>query len=163
MTVFDYAALLIVGFSVLLSVMRGAVREVLALLSWVVAFWVANIYTVQLAPLLPNGIPDESLRLLAAFVILFLVALLLMSLLTIAMSELVKTIGLGLLDRGLGALFGLARGGLIVMVLVLLAGLTSVPRQRYWRNAMFSAPLEALAMNLKPWLPEGLSRRINYD
>ncbi len=163
MTVFDYAALLIVGFSVLLSVMRGAVREVLALLSWVVAFWVANIYTVQLAPLLPNGIPDESLRLLAAFVILFLVALLLMSLLTIALSELVKTIGLGLLDRGLGALFGLARGGLIVMVLVLLAGLTSVPRQRYWRNAMFSAPLEALAMNLKPWLPEGLSRRINYD
>ncbi len=163
MTVFDYAALLIVGFSVLLSVMRGAVREVLALLSWVVAFWVANIYTVQLAPLLPNGIPDESLRLLAAFVILFLVALLLMSLLTIALSELVKTIGLGLLDRGLGALFGLARGGLIVMVLVLLAGLTSVPRQSYWRNAMFSAPLEALAMSLKPWLPEGLSRRINYD
>jgi membrane protein required for colicin V production len=163
MTVFDYAVLMILGLSVLLSTMRGMVREVLALLSWVVAFWLANIYTVQLAPMLPKAIPSDSLRLLAAFVILFLVALLLMSLLTIALSQLVKTVGLGFLDRGLGVLFGLARGVLIVMVLVLLAGLTSLPHQRPWRNAMFSAPLEALAMNLKPWLPEGLSRRINYD
>lgn len=163
MTLFDYAVLLIVGFSVLLSVMRGAVREILALLSWVVAFWLANIYAARLAFLLPEGIPSESLRLLAAFVIIFLVVLLLMSLATIALSALVKTIGLGPLDRGLGALFGLARGLLIVLVLVLLAGLTSAPRQRYWRNAMFSAPLEALALSIKPWLPEGVSRRINYD
>ncbi len=163
MTAFDYSVLLIIGFSILLSLMRGMVREVLALLSWFVAFWIANIYSVQFEPILPNAIPDESLRFLAAFVILFLVTLLLMSLLTITLSELVKTIGLSMMDRGLGAFFGLARGLLIVLVLVLLAGLTAVPRQGFWQNAMFSAPLEALAVSIKPWLPDDLSKRIKYD
>lgn len=163
MTAFDYAVLLIVGFSVLLSVMRGMVREVLALLSWVAAFWVAKAYAVHFAPMLPKGIPDQELRLLAAFLVLFLVTLLLASLLTIALSELIKTVGLTFLDRGLGALFGLVRGGVIVMVLVLLAGLTSLPRQPLWQNAMFSAPLEAVAIAIKPWLPADFAKRIRYD
>lgn len=163
MTAFDYAVLLIVGFSVLLSVMRGMVREVLALLSWVAAFWVAKAYAVHFAPMLPKGIPDQELRLLAAFLVLFLVTLLLASLLTIALSELIKTVGLTFLDRGLGALFGLVRGGVIVMVLVLLAGLTSLPRQPLWQNAMFSAPLEAAAIAIKPWLPADFAKRIRYD
>lgn len=163
MTAFDYVVLLTVGFSILLSVMRGVVREVLALLSWVVAFWLANMYTVQLEPMLPEAIPSESLRFLAAFVILFLVALLVMSLLTIGISELVKKVGLSIIDRALGAVFGLARGVLIVLVLVLLAGLTTLPRQSVWQNAMFSAPLEAFASAVKPWLPDDLSKRIRYD
>lgn len=163
MTAFDYVILLTIGLSILLSVMRGAVREVLALLSWVVAFWLANIYTSRFVPMLPEAIPSESLRYLAAFVILFLVALLVMSLLTIGISELVKTVGLSMIDRGLGAIFGLARGVLIVLVLVLLAGLTSLPKQGVWQNAMFSAPLEAFAIAAKPWLPDDLSKRIRYD
>ena len=71
MTVFDYTVLLIVGLSILLSVMRGAVREILALASWVAAFLVANTYGVWLAAQLPAAIPGEPLKLLAAFVILF--------------------------------------------------------------------------------------------
>jgi membrane protein required for colicin V production len=163
MTPFDYAVLLIVGVSVLLSVLRGMVREILALLSWFVSFWVANVYAGRLVPLLPDSIPNVSLRYLAAFVALFLVAMLVMSLITIALSELTKTIGLGPLDRLLGAFFGLVRGLLVVTILVLLAGLTSLPRQGLWRNAMFSAPLEAVAVKVKPWLPDDFSKRINYE
>lgn len=163
MTVFDYAVLLIIGLSILLSVMRGAVREVLALASWVAAFLVANTYSVWLATQLPAAIPGEALKLLAAFVILFLIILLLMSLFSIALSELVKTVGLGAFDRGLGAVFGFARGLLIVMVLVLLAGLTSLPRQHFWRDAMFSSPLEALTMQAKAWLPEDFAKKLSYD
>ena len=163
MTAFDYVVLLTIGFSILLSVMRGMVREILALLSWVVAFWLANLYTVRFAPMLPEAIPSESLRLMAAFIILFLAVLLVMSLLAIGISELVKTVGLSMIDRGLGAMFGLARGILIVLVLVLMAGLTSLPRQSVWQNAMFSAPLEAFAGIVMPWLPVDLSKRIHYE
>ena len=60
-------------------------------------------------------------------------------------------------------MFGLARGLLIVMVLVLLAGLTALPRQPAWRDAMLSPPLEALAGALKPWLPQIVSSNISYD
>jgi membrane protein required for colicin V production len=163
MTVLDYTILTIIGISILLGMLRGLVREALNLLAWVAAFWVANAYTVQIAPLLPAAIPTESVRIFAAFVMLFLGALLLMSLVTIALAELVKTLKLGAYDKGLGALFGLLRGMLIVLALVLLAGLTSLPHQGFWRNAMFSAPLEALAADVKPWLPDGLSKRVSYD
>jgi membrane protein required for colicin V production len=163
MTAFDYAVLLIIGFSILLSVLRGAVREILALASWVVAFVFANSYSVWLAQHLPPSIPNEQLKLLAAFLILFLTVLLVMTLFAIALSELIKKIGLGSLDRGLGALFGLARGLLIVLVLVLLGGLTSLPREAVWRDAMFSPLLEAVTSEVKPLLPDDFSKRLSYD
>ncbi|MGE5027422.1 MAG: CvpA family protein, partial [Betaproteobacteria bacterium] len=131
--------------------------------AWIAAFWLANAYMVDIARLLPESIPTESLRLLAAFVMLFLCALLLTSLVTIALAEMVKVLKLGVYDKGLGALFGMARGMLVVLTLVLLAGLTSLPKQEFWRNAMFSAPLEALAADIKPWLPRDFSRRISYE
>ena len=163
MTVFDYAVLAIIGVSILLSVMRGFLREVMALLAWVVAFWVANLFTDQLAPLLPAAIPTPALRVLAAFVLLFFGVLLLMSLLAIAVSQFLKVIGVGPWDRLLGAFFGFARGMIIVLVLVLLSGLTSLPKQPIWKNAMLSSPLEALVMQAKPWLPLELKKRLNYN
>lgn len=163
MTVFDYAVLGVIGISVLLSILRGFVREVLALAAWVAAFFVAKLYTVQLAPLLPQSIPSEELRLLAAFLVLFLLTLLVCSLLAIAVSSLFKQVGLGWLDRGLGAFFGLVRGMLVVLVAVLLAGLTGLPRAPEWREAMFSAPLEALVLESLPWLPEGVAKHVKYD
>lgn len=163
MTSFDYAVLAILGLSMLLSMMRGFVREVLSLAGWVAAFFVAKIYTVELLPLLPESIPTESLRYLAAFLILFLATLLVCSLLTITITQLFRKIGLGWLDRTLGAVFGMARGILILGVLVLLAGLTSLPQDPRWHNAMFSAPLEAMVNNLLPWMPEQIAKRIKYD
>jgi membrane protein required for colicin V production len=163
MTGFDYAVLLIIGISILISVMRGLVRETLALAGWIAAFWVAIEYSVPLAPFLPDAVPNETLRLLAAFVALFLATLLIASLVTIALAELVKKLGLGSVDRGLGVFFGLARGLLIVLVLVLVAGLTPLPRQGFWHNAMLSAPFEAFVMEVKPWLPPQMATRISYD
>lgn len=163
MTVFDYAVLTIVGLSVLLSVIRGLVREVLALLAWVIAFVAANLLAGELAVLLPPEVPSDELRLLAGFAGVFLAVLLLMSLLAIFASKLVKSAGLGVEDRVLGGVFGLARGGLVVIILVLAAGLTSLPRQPVWRDALMSGPLEAFAGQIKSWLPVALSQRITYD
>ena len=92
-----------------------------------------------------------------------LVVLVLMSLAALITSKLVKAAGLGVEDRVLGGLFGAARGFLLVMVFVLLAGLTSLPRQPAWRTALLSPPLEALALQVKQWLPRDLSQRIRYD
>ena len=86
----------------------------------------------------------------------FLVVLVAMSVLAILVSKLVKSAGLGLDDRVLGGVFGLARGVLVVMVLVLLAGLTALPRQPAWRDAVLSGPLEAFAGTIKVWLPADL-------
>ena len=164
MTAFDYGVLLIIGLSILLSVLRGLVREVLALVSWVAALWIARVYTMEFAPMLPDTIPTLSLRYLAAFIILFLLVLLFMTLLTIALSHFIKALGIGPADRLLGAAFGLVRGVVMVLTFMLLAGLTSLPRQTAWRDAMFSTPLEAFIVKMVlPHLPKSFAKRINYE
>ena len=162
MTLIDLAVIAIVGLSVLLSVIRGLVREVLALAAWVVAFVAANLLAGAAAQWMPEGLPTEELRLLAGFLSVFIGVLIAMSLLAMLASKLVKSAGLGMEDRLLGAGFGLARGLLVVMILVLLAGLTPLPRQAVWRNAVLSDPLEGFAGSIKAWLPAELAQRITY-
>ena len=163
MTSFDYAVIVIVSLSVIVSVMRGLLKEVLAILGWVVAFYVAKTYSSQILPMMPVEIPTESLRMLASFLVLFVATLILSSLLAIALASIFKKMDLGWLNRSLGALFGLARGVLIVGIIVFLAGLTSIPQDARWRNAMFSAPLEALVVSAKPWVAGNMATYIKYD
>jgi membrane protein required for colicin V production len=163
MTSFDYTVLLIIGISIVVSMMRGAVREVLAIAGWVAAIYAAKTYAIELIPLLPADIPTEALKVLAAHVIVFFGVLLVSSLLTIALSGLIKKIGMNWLNRGVGAVLGFARGFLIVCVLVFLAGLTNLPKDARWTNAMFSAPLEALVKTALPMLPPEVAKHIKYE
>lgn len=143
--------------------MRGAVREVLAIMGWLAAIFAAKTYATEIAPLLPADIPTESLKILAAHVIVFFGVLVIASLLTIALSSLIKKIGLNWFNRFLGGFFGFVRGLIIVCVLVFLAGLTSFPKDARWTNAMFSSPLEALVKTLLPWLPPNVAKHVAYD
>ncbi len=163
MTLLDYAVFAIAGFSVLLGVIRGFVREVVALASWVVAFVVSSAYGGAVAPMLAQQIPDEKWRVLAAVVALFVVVLVLMNILAMLASKLIKSAGLGIEDRLLGSLFGLVRGVAVVVVLALGAGLTVLPRQPVWKDAMLVSPLETLAVFVKQWLPQDWAKNISYD
>jgi membrane protein required for colicin V production len=91
------------------------------------------------------------------------VSLIVTSLAGLLLSKIVKAVGLGGVDRLLGALFGVARGLLIVLAAAVLAGLTSAPRQPFWKDSA-SAPLLARAVGaLKPLLPQTLTERLRYD
>lgn len=162
MTLLDYAVLAIIGFSVLLSAIRGLVREILALAAWAVAFVVAWLFGGQLAALMPAEIPGDALRLLAGFAALFFVTLLAMSLVAMAVSQMVKSAGLAVEDRLLGTMFGLARGVTVVTVLVLLAGATALPDQPFWRGAALRPVLERVAIVVRSWLPPGVGQHIRY-
>jgi len=162
MTVIDIIVLAIVGVSVAYGVWRGLVREVLALVAWVGAFLLANLLAPDAARLLPQGMATEEIRLLVSFVVVFIVALVGLSVLAMLASKVVKIVGLGPADRVVGGLFGLARGIFVVIILVLLAGLTTLPRQATWREAALRGPLEAFAGYINGWLPADLSKRIKY-
>ena len=127
------------------------------------AFVAANFLAAEVAALLPQGWATEELRLLVGFMVVFLIVLVIMSILAILASKLVKSAGLAWEDRAFGGGFGLARGLLVVIILVLLAGLTSLPRQPAWRNAALSGPFERAAKYINSWLPAELSKRIKYD
>lgn len=162
MTIFDYLVLFVLLASVVISTMRGLVKEILSLLGWVVAFVVANAYGATLAPMLPAMIPGEAVRLMVAFVALFLGVRILMGLLTLAVDALVQAAGLSLADRGLGGLFGLARGIVIVLFGVILCGMTSIPQQDFWKSALLSPMAETGARTVKPFLPAAFAQHVQF-
>ena len=162
MTIFDYLVLFVLIASVVISTLRGLVKEILSLVGWIVAFVVANAYGAQLAPLLPEVIPGATARLIVAFIALFLGVRILMGLLSLAIGALVEATGLSLADRGLGGLFGLARGIVIVLAGVILCGMTEIPRQPLWQDALLSPIAETGARTVKPFLPVAMAQHVNF-
>jgi membrane protein required for colicin V production len=162
MTLFDYFALAVIALSLLIGVGRGMVSEILALMAWVVAFFAARLWAQPVGEHLLAELADPLWRPLAGFVIVFVAVLVGFALLRWLIGLLLKATGLSAVDRMLGALFGLARGVLLLLALVMLAGLTPLPRQSWWRQALFAPPLETAVVALKPWLPAALAQRLQY-
>lgn len=163
MTIFDYIVLGIIFVSVFLSITRGVVREVVSLLGWTIAFFLASHYAVNFKPLLPQSIEDESLRMLIVFVMTFFVALIVMMVGAMLLSKLVRSVGLGLIDRVLGAVFGFARGLLIVLFMIIVAGFTDLPQHSSWQQALLREPLEMIATQAISWLPQDLKEHISFS
>jgi membrane protein required for colicin V production len=161
-TIFDYVVLFILAASVVISTMRGLVKEILSLVGWVAAFVVANAFGAQLAPMLPSMIPGETVRMIVAFVVLFLGVRVLMGLLALAIAALIDAAGLAFADRGLGGLFGLGRGIVIVLAGVILCGMTSIPQQAFWKNALLSPMAETGARTVKPFLPAAFAQHVQF-
>ncbi len=162
MTAFDYAVLTVIAASVLLGLWRGVMSELLALAAWIVAFLVARVFAAEVANWLTGQIAEPGVRLAAAYVLVFVGVLLVFTIARMLVSLLLKAVGLGLLDRLLGAAFGVLRGVLVVLAVVLVAGMTPLPKAVWWRDAMLAPPLETVIIAAKPWLPADAAKRIRY-
>lgn len=162
LTLFDYVVLGVVALSLLLGVWRGVVSEILALAAWVAAFLAARAWAVPAGDIVAGGLPEPVWRQVAGFAVVVVGVLILFALGRWLVSLFLKAVGLAPLDRVLGALFGIARGILIAWTLVLLAGLTALPQQAWWRQAVLAPPLETAVLAAKPWLPPDLGKRIRY-
>ena len=162
-TVFDYIVLLIVICFVLLGAMRGLVKEIVSLVGWVFASCVSFFFGVEFARLLPQRLlGNDRIRLLIAYVILFLGVLLLVRLVGKVFRRLIKLGGLQSFDKFLGALFGFIKGTFIVLLLVLLCGFTGIPQLPLWKKAFFSPIAENAAKQLRPFLPIEFAQYIRY-
>ncbi len=117
----DILLLIIVGLSAFFGLMRGFVREVLSIVAWVAAISIARLYSDDLAPLLSDFIESESIRYVVAFAVLGITTLILGGLLNHFISRLITFSGMRMTDRLLGSLFGVARGALIVMIMLYFA------------------------------------------
>jgi membrane protein required for colicin V production len=163
MTGLDYAVIAVLVISLVWSALRGVVREIISLGGWIIAFLAANLFAGPLSAHLPQAIPGDTLRTLVAFIAIFIVALISSALVGMLLSRLVNAIGLGPIDKVLGAVFGIARGALVILAATLAAGLTSAPLQPWWKESMSGEPLKRAALALKPWLPDSFAQRLRYD
>jgi membrane protein required for colicin V production len=162
MTWLDYVVLAGVLVSIGWGAWRGLVREVISVAAWVLAFLGANYFGSPLAEVLPASIPTPELRVLIAFVGVFVVILAACTLVGQFLARMVKVAGLGELDHVLGGFFGIARALVIMLAFAIVAGLTSFPRQSAWRDSVSGPPMGRAAEALKPWLPRALAERLRY-
>lgn len=158
----DYGILLVLAFSVAWGVWHGFMREVFSLAGWVVAFFAANAASGPLGDALPTSIESPEVRVLAAFLVVFIFTLSLCTLAAMLLSKLTKAAGLGALDRTLGGLFGLARGVVLLLAFTIAAGLTTLPRQPAWKDSVGAGMLTRTVLQLKAWLPPRLGDRLRY-
>jgi membrane protein required for colicin V production len=122
-TIIDGVVALIIVVSALLAYSRGVVREAMAIAGWIIAAVLAFMFAPQVEPLvkeipvLGGYIADScELSIIAAFAVVFAVALIVVSFFTPLFSSLVHRSVLGGLDQGAGFLFGVARGVLLVAI-----------------------------------------------
>ena len=120
MAVVDWVILGILALSTLVSLKRGFVKEALSLLTWIAAVLIARVFANPVSVLLEPYIETASVRLGAAYLVLFIGTLMTGGLVNHLVGEFVRVTGLGGLDRLLGMIFGFARGLLIVMFVVAL-------------------------------------------
>jgi membrane protein required for colicin V production len=158
----DFLIIGIILISALISIVRGFVKEVFSLASWILAFWVALLFYPHLATLLAGYVETPSIRSFVAFASLFVVTLILGALVNHLISQVVKKTGLSGTDRMLGIFFGLIRGVAIVTLLVLAAGATPMPQDDWWQNSLLLEHFENLAVWVQTFLPSDIADHINF-
>ena len=128
----DWVIVSLIVVSALLSLKRGFVKEALSLVTWVAAFIIARLFADQLSAVLASYIDTPSARVVAAFVLLFVVVLFTGAIINNLISMLIRATGLSSTDRVLGMAFGIARGCILVVVAVALLAMTPVKDDRWW-------------------------------
>ncbi len=154
----DWILLLVLFVSMVVGFWRGLVYEVLSLAGWVAAFilaqWFASDVIVWL-PFLKSA--AEPLQYAIAFVVVFIASLFAAGMVSWLIKMLVETVGLRPVDRSLGALFGLARGMVLLLALTVVVQLTGFSTEVWWKNAHGPIWLNASLDRLKPLLPESFA------
>lgn len=160
MTGIDYAFIAVIIISTLFSLLRGFVKEAISLGTWIIAMWVSVTFASNLSNFMPESIENPAFKMGLAFIALFVATLILGVMVNILLNQVINKTGLSGVDRALGTVFGLARGVLIVTVFVMLASLTSVQDQEFWKDAELVGRFQALASWLQVYLPDNISNSL---
>jgi membrane protein required for colicin V production len=161
-TFFDYAVIAVIVLSALRGMWRGLVAEAFGLVGWIVAILIGGRFVGLVVPYIPSTWPGGQLtQWLVAFLLVVGAVLLLSQVLSALLTRITEVTGLRGVDRSLGLLFGLARGAILVVILVALAGLTELPKMDFWRDALLRPTVEQGVRLLRPLLPDTLAAYVH--
>jgi membrane protein required for colicin V production len=163
MSMLDLIVVLVLVLTVVRGLMRGMVDTLFSLAAWVLAFVLGKWGALVVAPLLPIGVDSPGIRYFAGFAVIFLLVLIGVLLLGQAFASLIKAVGLGATDKVLGGVTGLAKGLVILTGLTIAAGLTSLPRTDFWKQALMSGSLQAMARRALPLVPADVAKYVRFE
>ena len=162
----DWSLLAVLGASVLVGLWRGLVFELMSLVGWMVAYGAATLYSAQVAPYLPfgpsstSGMSGSALQHGMAFAVTFIAVLIVWSILASLLRLLIRATPLTLIDRVLGAGFGLLRGAVLLLVVATLVAFTPAKASQAWQDSHGAAWLRTALSSVKPLLPVEVVRHL---
>ncbi len=159
----DWIALAMLTGSLLLGAWRGFMFEVLSLLSWIAAFIVAQVFAEPVAAALPMGESNDSVRYAAGFALVFVAIIFVCNLVAALVRRLVNAAGLRPIDRVLGAMFGVLRAGVLVLVVGLMMQLTPLGSSAWWKDSVSGPVITSAVQALRPLLPERIASLLDAE
>ena len=155
MNLFDYLLLAITGFSMVLSLWRGFVREIISLIGLVAAFIVAGRTSGLASGMLQDWIPNTTAANLAGFGLVFVCVMLVVALIGSLIRKLVDMADLTASDRTLGMVFGLARGLLLIGLFFLVYTSYAKPDKTWMKTSLLTPYAVQMGNILGRAIPEG--------
>jgi membrane protein required for colicin V production len=157
LNLFDIAIIAVILLSAIIGLFRGLVRELLSLLGWIIAIWVAWVYAPQFAELF-SFITSPDVRKAAAFIALFLVTLVLIAVLSHFISKAISGSALKATDRTLGMVFGALRGILLIAVITILIQSSPFAKEGWWTGSALKVYFIQIAQYVISLLPAEVAR-----
>ncbi|RQP25666.1 CvpA family protein [Piscinibacter terrae] len=156
----DWVFIGILMLSVVVGLIRGFVFEVLSLLGWLVAYFAAQWLSPELAPHIPVGKPGSGLNHAASFACTFIAALIIWALLSRLIRMLIQATPLSIVDRTLGATFGVARALVVMLAITTVVLLTSLAKSAAWQESRGAVWLHGALVGIKPVLPQQIAEHL---
>lgn len=156
----DFAIIGLIFIKLIAGLLRGVRREAFSLMIWLLAIWIGLSFSRDFSIFLKTTITYPPVRIAASFAALFL--------LTVAVGNLIgfllgiKKTGLSIIGRLGGMIFGIAQGMVIVTIIIMLAGLTSLPNDLWWKESKLLPPFQSVAIWLRDHIPSGMAEYIHY-
>ncbi len=152
----DLALLLLLLASVLVGLWRGLVFELLSLLGWVFAYFACPFVAPWIEAWLPAERMGPTLLHVAGLVLAFMLILILWGIAAKLLRMLIQASPLSFIDRLLGAGFGVLRGLLVCLLLVVVVSMTPAVGSPTWQASVVAPRLQQLLHQMRPVLPEDL-------
>lgn len=150
----DWICIAVLVISLLVGAWRGLVVEVVSVASWVAAFVLAQWFAPDAAAWLPMAGAGEPVRYAAGFVVVFVATLFAGALIGFVVSKLLSAVGLGAINRALGALFGVLRGVVLILAATVVVGMTPWKSSPVWQESVGVHWATAALGQIKPVLPQ---------
>lgn len=161
MIAIDWVLIGLVAGSALFGLMRGLIGVLASLAAWVLAGWAAFQFGAQVALLLASDGEPSAGHLFAGYALAFIVVMVVVGLVGWMLRKLVHSVGLSGVDRMLGFVLGIARGGVVACALLLLLGLTELPREPSWQESRVIPLMVPGAERMRLWLPDWVAAQVD--
>jgi membrane protein required for colicin V production len=160
-TTVDFVVIAIIAISAITGLLRGLIREAISLVGFALSMYFAYSFSGVVAMKWLTAMPGgATAQFVTGFIAIFIIVLVLSKMIGGVISRIVNSVGLSFLDRLLGAIFGIMRGGLIVVVLSTLFALTDIPKSNEWKDALTRPAVDFAVGVVRSWLPSDWAEQL---